>query len=221
MHATLTNKNGYKIDSDPNYFYMKLLDTAKVHAKYRHSQGRTIAGQCTITRDYLLTLHRQQGGRCFYSGLPLCLRRYSDWKCSLERLVPDEGYHRGNVVLIACEFQSACQWNLVKMSVFMDALSTSFYDNHVIEIFDEQRGLCAYSGIPMTFGSYHRDDWMCSAERKDTSIGYTRENVCFICYELNTTVILRQGDDRTTGNSGWSREKVAYLKNNYVPQLQF
>lgn len=81
-------------------------------------------------------------------------------------------------------------------------------------IIDEQGGLCSYSGIPMTYGSYLDKWWTCSPERKDVDSGYTKENVCFICYEFNTSVILNKAIPESTESSGWSKAKIQYIKNN-------
>lgn len=48
-----------------------------------------------------------QGGRCYYSGVPIeYLQPHSDWRISLERLNNEVGYLRWNCVLVACEFNS-------------------------------------------------------------------------------------------------------------------
>ena len=77
----------------------------------------------------------------------------------------------------------------------------------MIELFNIQNGLCAYSGIPLKFGCRYTDNWLCSPERLDTTKGYVKGNVCLICHEFNTSV--QTGGD---GNSGWSKEKIETLK---------
>ena len=61
-----------------------------------------------ITKEVLLDLLAGQGGRCFYSGIPL---RYDqvhiDWRLSIERLDNSVGYTPGNCVLIAVEFNTS------------------------------------------------------------------------------------------------------------------
>lgn len=82
----------------------------------------------------------------------------------------------------------------------------------MVDLFNAQGGLCHYSGIPMTFGSYLEKHWTCSLERLDSSIGYTRDNVCFIIYELNTS-------DRPMDNgekSGWSKSKFDIFKSQVI-----
>lgn len=85
----------------------------------------------------------------------------------------------------------------------------------LFNIFNDQGGLCAYTGIPMTFGSYLDKWWTCSIERKDVRIGYTLENVCLICYEFNTVDNrirgYRVGDD-ARGSAAWSIDKIQALK---------
>jgi hypothetical protein len=84
----------------------------------------------------------------------------------------------------------------------------------LISIFEKQGGLCAYSGIPMTFGSYKDRHWTCSAERIDTTKGYSADNVCLICFEFNTpdrssTAV---SADVVTGASSWSKEKIERIR---------
>jgi hypothetical protein len=75
----------------------------------------------------------------------------------------------------------------------------------VIEIYIDQLGLCAYSGLQLR----QSGDWKCSLERIDTSIGYFPFNCCLIVMELNS--IDRSADSKTEYlSSGWSKEK--YLK---------
>lgn len=81
----------------------------------------------------------------------------------------------------------------------------------LIDIFEKQSGLCYYTKIPMQFGSYTDKNWTCSVERKDCSIGYTINNTCLICHELNTSIKSAKNEDYNLGNSGWNIEKVFYL----------
>ena len=77
----------------------------------------------------------------------------------------------------------------------------------MIELFNSQNGLCAYSGIPLKFGSCKDNWWVCSPERLDTTKGYIKGNVCLICHEFNTYV---QGGCEES--SGWNKEKIETLK---------
>lgn len=55
----------------------------------------------------------------------------------------------------------------------------------LVNLYNEQHGLCAYSKLPMQFGSYRDKDWTMSLERRNTFKGYTKNNVLLICVEFN------------------------------------
>jgi hypothetical protein len=91
----------------------------------------------------------------------------------------------------------------------------------LVELFNRQNGLCAYSGIPLQFGSYHEKNWTVSLERIDVLKGYVKDNVCLICIEFNTSnqSALYKYDADIRGNAGFTKEKFqAFLesvKNNH------
>ena len=63
--------------------------------------------ECSITRGILLHLLAKQGGRCFYSGVPLEYKLvHTHWRLSVERLDNSLGYTLENCVLIALEFNT-------------------------------------------------------------------------------------------------------------------
>lgn len=84
----------------------------------------------------------------------------------------------------------------------------------IISIWESQGGLCAYSGIPLCFGSHHDQDWTCSPERKDITKPYTEENICLICYEFNTADNSSKAKDKTdiSGTSSWTKLKIEFIK---------
>jgi hypothetical protein len=85
----------------------------------------------------------------------------------------------------------------------------------LVELFNKQKGLCAYSGIPLQFGSYHENNWTVSLERIDVSKGYVKDNVCLICLEFNTSnqTVLYKHDADSRGNAGFTKEKFqVFLK---------
>jgi hypothetical protein len=53
----------------------------------------------------------------------------------------------------------------------------------IVELWDKQSGICAYSGMEMTFASNELNTM--SLERIDSSIGYTKENTILICHAIN------------------------------------
>jgi len=71
------------------------------------------------------------------------------------------------------------------------------YDK-LVKIFNDQKGLCAYSGLPMV--PKPLSDWQASSERLNNDLGYPEFNTVLVCLEFNT------------GNTQWSRDKVKGLK---------
>lgn len=67
----------------------------------------------------------------------------------------------------------------------------------LLELFVQQKGLCAYSGITLYLTKGHPHSM--SIERIDTNLGYIKENVCFITRMLNTT-------------AQWSKEYISILR---------
>ena len=68
----------------------------------------------------------------------------------------------------------------------------------LVKIYNDQKGLCAYSGLPMV--TKPLSDWQASSERLDNDLGYSVSNIVLVCLEFNT------------GNTQWSRDKVKKLR---------
>lgn len=93
------------------------------------------------------------------------------------------------------------------------------FDNEIdydflVDLFARQKGLCAYSNIPLQFGTHNTTWFTTSVERKDTSRGYLKDNVCLIIYELNTTDNSSRAVNSISGTGAWSPEKIEFLRNN-------
>jgi hypothetical protein len=240
--------------------YFNSKDTAKKRAK----KGRVGAGEHRINVAYLEKLWEKQGGRCYYSGMPLNYDKH-EWRVSIERLDTDEGYVDGNVVLCCLECNGKTQWTPEKIEFvagyvlppqhdvefqpltrktgrgkFGELMNSAYTASGIrrrrmrdskayssediarrcaveintaflIGLYNAQKGLCAYSGFPMQFGSHLKTDWAMSLERRDTKAGYTPENVCLICSEFNTS------DQSFTigneyGSAGWTPLKFEYFR---------
>ena len=81
----------------------------------------------------------------------------------------------------------------------------------MVGIYKAQRGLCAYSGIPLAFGSYRVKDWVASIERLDNNKGYTKDNVCLIALEFNTSSHACMSDpENVKGSGAWSLAKFQF-----------
>ena len=78
---------------------------------------------------------------------------------------------------------------------------SEFTFDKLTNLWETQTGLCAYSRLPMTFGSYRDKNWTCSAERIDSTKGYIEGNVCLICHEFNTGHHVQ-----------WSKEKIEIIR---------
>lgn len=67
------------------------------------SARRRSSIKCNIDNKYLSDLWTKQGGRCYYSGLPMQFSKYGDgrsmYSVSLDQIVAGGGYIKGNVVL--------------------------------------------------------------------------------------------------------------------------
>jgi hypothetical protein len=78
----------------------------------------------------------------------------------------------------------------------------------IVKVFNDQKGLCAYSGIPLQFGKH--TNWSISLERIDVLKGYTKDNICLICNDFQTSDnTIRHAEN--TGNAGWTKEKFKYF----------
>jgi len=68
----------------------------------------------------------------------------------------------------------------------------------LVKIFNDQKGLCAYSGLPLVTKAL--SDWQASPERLNNDLGYPESNTVLVCLEFNTPHIQ------------WSRHKVKQLR---------
>lgn len=78
---------------------VKLLGSARRHAK-------ALQQEFALLSDDVFDMFLAQGGRCYYSGVPMCIIPHSDWRLSLERLDNEAGYLKDNCVLVALEFNT-------------------------------------------------------------------------------------------------------------------
>ena len=85
---------------NPNIMFGRAFRSAK-----RRALQRNISFD--ITMDYLIELYNSQDGKCFYSGERINVvkenenRTHDPFKMTLDCLVPQKGYVRGNVVWCA------------------------------------------------------------------------------------------------------------------------
>lgn len=80
-----------------------------------------------------------------------------------------------------------------------------------LEILLNQRGLCAYSGIKLNYGSYLEENWTASIERINPLKNYTKDNVCLVCYEFNSTDYSIKVKYSNGGSGSWNRDKFNFF----------
>ena len=95
--------------------------------------NRERSGTFNLDFDDILNMLWTQGGRCYYSGVPLhCAAGPADWVWSIERLDNSVTYTRKNCVLIAREFQTPdYSRNTAKNPVFGTAQWSRSKASHV------------------------------------------------------------------------------------------
>jgi hypothetical protein len=81
----------------------------------------------------------------------------------------------------------------------------------LIQLYNDQKGLCAISNLPLRLIKPSEGNWAASIERKDPLQGYVKENVCLICCEFNVTDHTANQTTTNSGTSGWTQEKFALL----------
>ena len=70
-------------------------------------------------------------------------------------------------------------------------ISIDINDSYLEELFDLQKGLCYYSGIPMNIERVEnlengeKDNYSISVDRIDSSKGYTKDNIVLSCWIVN------------------------------------
>ncbi|CAE7351518.1 y01B [Symbiodinium natans] len=103
----------------------------------------------------------------------------------------------------------------------LKARQSTIDHNYLLDLIVQQRGLCAYSGVPMEMFRPN-SHWRISLERIDTSVGYVKGNCCLIAQEFNSTVTKGTQLDLSKGSAQWSRHKVEALVGvrSQVPQMQ-
>ena len=69
------------------------------------------------------------------------------------------------------------------------------------------------SGLPLRFGKREETNWLISLERIDVHKGYTKDNVCLICMEFNSTDRTVNKTYKSETSTGWSKAKFQFFLN--------
>lgn len=233
-----------------------LLHNCRRNAKKRADNGRISAGIFNITYHDVLSLWKNQEGKCYHSGMPMNYTK-NEWRISIDRIDNNRGYEKDNIVLCCLEFNTRKTWTETKINEMLDILNIGVeiddkkendylpclkrllassktsnktrteknrltcdyqYDidlKFLISLYIQQKGLCAYSGLPLALIKPMEGNWAMSVERKNIFKGYTKDNVCLICIEFNTADYGVVQFTTESGTSGFTKEKfvlfLAYL----------
>ena len=89
-----------RCEANPNLLFSKAIANAK-----KRSKEKSLVFEIDI--NYIKELYSKQSGKCFYSKLPLNIVKnqgsglHDSFKMTLDRLDPEKGYVKGNVVWCA------------------------------------------------------------------------------------------------------------------------
>jgi hypothetical protein len=86
----------------------------------------------------------------------------------------------------------------------------------LIDLYHKQKGLCAYSNIPMQFGPIDETEYKISIERINPLHGYIKSNICLICIEFNVGDYTAVAKGEIKGSCAWSKKKFDMFKENYT-----
>lgn len=80
----------------------------------------------------------------------------------------------------------------------------------LLDLLRKQKGKCAISNIQLQYGAHK--NWRCSLERIDVRQGYTKDNICLICAEFNSTDnTIKTKPENSNGGTGWNKDKFNQL----------
>lgn len=89
-----------------------LWHNAEKTSNWRGQQGRDSSAVFSLTMADLHHIYEHQNGRCYYfPGKIMSLVAGAAWHISIERLNPNGGYDKNNVVLCCQEFNNRVQWS--------------------------------------------------------------------------------------------------------------
>ena len=76
-------------------------------------------------------------------------------------------------------------WNQISHGARYRNLEFSITIEYANDLFQEQQGLCFYTGRPLHFIGVEYRDRTASLDRKDSSLGYIKGNVQWVHKEIN------------------------------------
>ena len=120
-----SNITNNKYRNTQSGYFKKLLKAAKRNSRIRGIE-RPDAGIFDISYNNILDIWKTQDGKCYYSNVSMKTNSKTDFQASIERLDPDKGYTKDNIVLCALEFNDVIQWSREKIIEMLKILK----ENH-------------------------------------------------------------------------------------------
>ena len=118
--STPCNTNGTTPEQTLRYRLYYAISDAKKHTTRRNKKGRKHC-KPEIDEAFLVELFKRQGGRCFYTLVPLSV--HGHYKFSIERMDDDIGYTKANTVLVIMEVNhGSAKWSKAKADDYWGAL---------------------------------------------------------------------------------------------------
>ena len=110
-------------------------------------------------------------------------------------------------------------WDSMKHRNKRRGLTFTITFSEFLAIVRTQQGRCAVSFVLMEMG-VDAVDWQMSLERRNPSLGYTKENLCLVALEFNTMCNRLSGGDAEAGaTSQWTRAKcISWMESLGVPR---
>lgn len=129
-------------------------------------------------------------------------------ECHKKHCIEKDKYPRYRLKKLLDSTKSATAYRKAKNNEKHD-FSYDIDLDFLIELYNEQKGLCAYSGLPLKLIKPSEGNWAASIERKNSLKGYTKDNICLVCCEFNVADNAAKQLTTESGTSGWTPEKFA------------
>lgn len=133
---------------------------------------------------------------------PICKKWFTElypWYCNPCRLNQRKDYlstKKGYFTNVLCRMKTNSKQKIKVGRIDAGICNVDY--QFLIDLFEEQKGCCFYSGLKMTH--IPTTNWQCSPERLDETKGYISGNIKLICLEFNT------------GHTQWNKNKVLQIK---------
>lgn len=127
--ASCTKDRNHESRGTLHGFLLKILQSTRQSSKRKKTRGRSAAvATSTLTISELREIWDRQEGLCYYSKLLMSIVIGSDWLATIERLDPNKGYTKENVVFCCYELNGPTQWSREKLLLAFQKSDEEFTD---------------------------------------------------------------------------------------------